>query len=290
MAHRPILRLVSRKQCGAFAETFKRGTGGGGRFSFTPSGHTFINHGMHWVFDIQVWISLLTLTVLEIVLGIDNIIMISIVAGKLPRGEQARGRTLGLAFALITRILLLCALYWLIGWTKPLFALAGTSFSGRDLVLIIGGLFLIAKSTQEIHADMEGGMDGESGPTIRPRSSMALTIVQIMLLDIVFSLDSVITVVGMAQQIGVMIAALVLAMAVMLWASGAINDLVNRYPTIKMLALSFLLLIGVVLIADGFGQHVSRGYIYFAMAFSFVVEMLNIKARARRKRGHADHG
>ena len=236
---------------------------------------------MAWLFDIQIWISLLTLTVLEIVLGIDNIIVISIVAGKLPRGEQARARTLGLGFALITRILLLCTLYWLIGLTRPLFTLGGIEFSGKSLVLIFGGMFLIAKSTREIHADIEGG---ETEPSVRLRDSLVWTIVQIMLLDIVFSLDSVITVVGMAQEIGVMIAALVLAMAVMLWASGGINELVNRHPTIKMLALSFLLLIGVVLIADGFGQHVSREYVYFAMAFSVVVEVLNIKARARKKR------
>jgi predicted tellurium resistance membrane protein TerC len=241
---------------------------------------------MQWVFDIQIWFSLLTLTMLEIVLGIDNIIVISILAGRLQGAEQARARTMGLGFALVTRIMLLCALYWLIGLTQPLFDLGGRQFSGKDLVLIFGGMFLLAKSTREIHADLESGES--RGGLIRPRGSLAMTVVQIVLLDIVFSLDSVITLVGMAGRIQVMIAALVLAIGVMLWASGVISDVVNRHPTIKMLALSFLLLIGAVLIADGFGQHVSRGYIYFAMAFSSLVEALNIKARARRKKLQAE--
>ena len=235
---------------------------------------------MDWVFDIQIWISLLTLTVLEIVLGIDNIIFISILAGKLPLAKQAKARTLGLAFALITRILLLCSLFLLTRMTKPLMVVSGFSFSGRDMVLILGGLFLIAKSTREIHESLEA--DEEKG-RVTPRDSMVMTIVQIMLIDIVFSLDSVITAVGLVPQLGVMIAAVVIAVGVMMWLSGAISDFVNKRPTIKMLALSFLMLIGVVLIADGFGQHIPRGYIYFAMAFSFVVEMLNLKMRARRK-------
>ena len=236
---------------------------------------------MHWIFDIQIWISLLTLTVLEIVLGIDNIIFISILAGKLPREQQKKARTLGLSFALLTRVLLLCTLFWLIGLTKPFFTLFAHGFSGKDLVLIAGGLFLLAKSTHEIH----GSLEGEAGEkNVRAPGSLISTVVQIMLLDIVFSLDSVITAVGMVQHIGVMIAAVVLAMIVMLLCAGAISDFVNRHPTIKMLALSFLLLIGVVLVADGFGQHIPKGYIYFAMAFSVGVEMLNIRAHGSRKK------
>jgi predicted tellurium resistance membrane protein TerC len=236
---------------------------------------------MQWVFDIQIWTGLLTLTVLEIVLGIDNIIFISILAGKLPPAQQGRARTLGLSFALLTRVLLLCTLFWLIGLTKPFFTLFAHGFSGKDLVLILGGLFLIAKSTHEVHANLEGDDDGKS---TRAPGSLVSTVVQIMLLDIVFSLDSVITAIGMVRNIGVMIAAVVLAMIVMLLCSGAISDFVNRHPTIKMLALSFLLLIGVVLVADGFGQHIPKGYIYFAMAFSVGVEMLNIRVRGKRKK------
>lgn len=238
---------------------------------------------MHWdwIFDIQVWVSLMTLTVLEIVLGIDNIIFISILAGKLPREQQAKARTMGLAFALITRILLLCTLFWLVHLTEPLFSVAGFHFSGKSIVLILGGLFLLVKSTHEIHGALED--DDSGGRSVKSRGKLTSTVVQIILLDIVFSLDSVITAVGMAQKIGVMIAAVVIAMGVMLWASGAISDFVNRHPTIKMLALSFLLLIGIVLIADGFEQHISRNYIYFAMGFSFAVEMLNLKVRKKTK-------
>ena len=235
---------------------------------------------MAWVFDIQIWASLLTLTVLEIVLGIDNIIFISILAGKLPQRKQARARKVGLAFALITRILLLCSLFLLTRMTQPLLDIAGVHISARDIVLILGGLFLIVKGTREIHLSMEA--DEEEKP-VTLRDSMAATVAQIMLVDIVLSLDSVITAVGLVPQLGVMIAAVVIAVGVMLWASGAISDFVNHHPTVKMLALSFLLLIGIVLIADGFGQHIPRGYIYFAMAFSFTVEMLNLKLRARRK-------
>jgi len=240
---------------------------------------------MHWFFDIQVWISLLTLTVLEIVLGIDNIIFISILAGKLPREKRKKARTLGLGFALITRVMLLCVLYWLTGMTRPLLEIFGWQLSGKDIVLILGGLFLIAKSTHEIHGSMEGaGEEAADQSSLNPGGTLVATVIQIMLLDIVFSLDSVITAIGIAQHIGVMIAAVVLAMGVMLWAAGIVSDFVTRYPTIKMLALSFLLLIGVVLVADGMGQHIPRGYIYFAMAYAFTVELLNIKARARRKR------
>jgi predicted tellurium resistance membrane protein TerC len=230
---------------------------------------------MEWITDSQIWISLLTLTLLEIVLGIDNIVFLSILAGKLPGPQQAKARTIGLALALITRILLLCALFWLIGLTQPLIF----GRSGKDLVLILGGLFLIGKSTHEIHGSLEGDETANSSGTAPGMSSV---IIQIIALDIVFSLDSVITAVGLVQQIGVMIAAVILAMIVMLLSAGAISDFVNRHPTIKMLALSFLLLIGVVLVADGFGQHVSKGYIYFAMAFSVAVEMLNLRLRARQ--------
>ncbi len=225
------------------------------------------------------WISLLTLTVLEIVLGIDNIIFISILSGKLPAAQQARARSLGLMIALVTRILLLCSIFWLTKLTGELFRVFAHPVSGKDLVMLGGGLFLLWKSVHEIHTSLEGEEHAQTGQV---GATLASVIAQIVVIDIVFSLDSVITAVGLAQHIQVMIAAVVLAMIVMLAASGAISDFVHRHPTIKMLALSFLLLVGVVLIADGCGQHVSKGYIYFAMAFSFAVEMLNIKMRARR--------
>ena len=234
---------------------------------------------MDWVLDVQIWISLLTLTLLEIVLGIDNIIFISILAGKLPPHQQPKARTVGLALALITRIMLLCSIVWLIGLTKPWFTIFTHSFSGKDLVLLLGGLFLIAKSTHEIH----GSLEGEEGErSIRVRATIWSVVTQIILMDIVFSLDSVITAVGLAQQIGVMIAAVILAVIVMLLSAGAISNFVNRHPTIKMLALSFLLMIGVMLVADAFNHHIPRGYIYFAMAFSMGVEMLNIRARGKQ--------
>jgi len=232
---------------------------------------------LSWVFDPQIWISLLTLTCLEIVLGIDNIIFISILAGKLPLSRRAKARTIGLSIALITRILFLCGVFWLTGMPAPLFLLFGNPFSLKDLVLIAGGLFLIAKATLEIHEKLEGG-DEPKGP---PRSPSALpsVIIQIVLLDIVFSIDTVFTAVGLGRNLAVMIAAITVAVALMLFCAGAIGDFVNGRPTIKMLALSFLLLIGVVLVADGFGQHISRGYIYFAMAFSLAVEILNTRVR-----------
>jgi predicted tellurium resistance membrane protein TerC len=236
---------------------------------------------MEWLSDPQIWISLITLTVLEIVLGIDNIIFISILAGKLPTAEQGKARTVGLMLALVTRVLLLCSIFWLTRLTNDLFAVLGQPFSGKDLVMIAGGLFLLWKSVHEIHGNLEGE---EHGTTPKGSSQFAGVIVQIVVIDIVFSLDSVITAVGLAQQIGVMIAAVVLAMIVMLAASGSISAYVNKHPTIKMLALSFLLLVGVVLIADGFRQHIQKGYIYFAMAFSFAVEMLNIKMRNKRSK------
>jgi len=232
--------------------------------------------------DPNLWISLVTLTVLEIVLGIDNIIFISILAGKLAAEQQGRARTTGLLFALVTRVLLLCSIFWLTRLTDPFFSLFGHGFSGRDLVMIAGGLFLLWKSVHEIHGTVEGEEPGES---TKERATMAGVVAQIVVIDIVFSLDSVVTAVGLAQHIEVMIAAVVLAMGVMIWASKPIADFVNRHPTIKMLALSFLLLVGVVLIADGFGQHIEKGYIYFAMAFSFGVEMLNIRMRKKHAKG-----
>ncbi len=228
----------------------------------------------------EAWLGLLTLTVLEIVLGIDNIIFISILAGKLPAAQQARARRLGLAGAMVTRIALLAALAWIIRLTAPLFHVLGRPFSGRDLILIAGGLFLLAKSTREIHE----GLEGEAGHAdMRVRAAFAAVVGQIVLLDIVFSLDSVITAVGMARHLSVMIAAVVLAVGVMMFAATPISDFVHRHPTVKMLALSFLVLIGVSLIADGLGQHIAKGYIYFAMGFSVFVEMLNIRVRSRTK-------
>jgi predicted tellurium resistance membrane protein TerC len=239
----------------------------------------------------ETWISLITLTVLEIVLGIDNVIFISILSDKLPKNQQSRGRRLGLAGAMITRVLLLLSITWVMKLTAPLFNLSGLvgatdpewveklAISGRDLILIIGGLFLIYKSTAEIHHKIEGEEDDAA--KVKPKSFWA-TIVQIMLLDIVFSLDSVITAVGMAQHVEVMIAAVVVAVGIMMWASNSVAAFVNKHPTVKMLALSFLLLIGVSLLAEAFEQHIPKGYIYFAMAFSILVEMLNLKMRAKR--------
>ena len=235
---------------------------------------------MDWLTSPETWIALLTLTVLEIVLGIDNIIFISILAGKLPAGQQRRARRVGLALAMLMRIALLMSLAWIIRLTQPLFTILSQEISGRDLILIGGGLFLIAKSTHEIHEKLEGE---ELGGEKRVAHTFVGVITQIMLLDIVFSLDSVITAVGMARQLGVMIAAVIFAVIVMMFSADAISDFVHRHPTVKMLALSFLLLIGVSLLAEGFDQHVSKGYIYFAMGFSVFVEMLNLRLRARAK-------
>ena len=231
---------------------------------------------MAWLTSPETWIALFTLTVLEIVLGIDNIIFISILAGKLPASEQGRARRVGLALAMLMRIGLLLSLTWIMRLTAPLFAVLGHPISGRDLILIVGGLFLIAKSTFEIHDKLEGEQ-GYANP--RGRATFAAVIGQIVMLDIVFSLDSVITAVGMARQVGVMVAAVVIAVAVMMVAARPVSDFVHRHPTVKMLALSFLLLIGVALLADGLGQHISKGYIYFAMGFSVFVEMLNLRIR-----------
>jgi len=240
---------------------------------------------LSWVSDPQIWISLVTLTVLEIVLGIDNIIFIAILAGKLPADQQKKARTLGLGLALITRVLLLLAISWLASLRQPIhpsFAFGAHLFSWRDVVLIAGGLFLLWKSVHEIHGNLEGEEHSDSAKAVR--ATLSAVIAQIIVVDIVFSLDSVITAVGMTNQVPVMIAAVVLAMVVMMLASGAISAYVNRHPTIKMLALSFLILVGVMLVAEGVGQHVSKGYIYFAMAFSFAVEMLNIRAQKKAKK------
>lgn len=235
---------------------------------------------MEWLTDPQTWISLVTLTSLEIVLGIDNIVFISILASKLPAGEQARARTTGLGLAMGTRILLLLSLAWVIGLTAPWFTIFGQEISGRDLILIAGGLFLLAKSTSEIHDKLEGET-GHSSAATAP--SFRGVIIQILLLDMVFSLDSVITAVGMANLLGVMIAAVVIAVIIMLFAAKPISDFVNERPTVKILALSFLLLIGVSLLAEGFDLHIPKGYIYFAMGFSIFVEMLNLRLRTPKK-------
>jgi predicted tellurium resistance membrane protein TerC len=240
---------------------------------------------MDWLANPEIWISLVTLTFLEIVLGIDNVIFISILAGKLPRAQQARARRTGLGLALITRIILLMGLAWVVKLEQPFFTTEVFSLtvaiSGRDVILILGGLFLLGKSTHEIHEKLEGE-DGEV--TNRMAPTFAAVIVQIMLLDIVFSLDSVITAVGMVKQIAVMIAAVILAMIFMLVFVNKIGAFVERHPTIKMLALSFLILIGCMLIAEGFHKEIPKGYVYFAMAFSVGVEMLNIKLRTKRQR------
>ena len=233
---------------------------------------------MDWLTDPDTWIALLTLTLLEIVLGIDNIVFISILSGKLPADRQAMARRTGLGLALITRVLLLFSLSWLIGLTAPLFVLVGQEISGRDLILIAGGVFLLAKGTYEIHERLEG----DEGHAVIGRASFATVIAQIVALDIVFSLDSVITAVGMVDELAIMIAAVVLAIGVMLLSAEPLSRFVNQHPTIKMLALAFLLLIGVSLVAEGFDQHIPKGYIYAAMAFSVIVESLNLVAHRRR--------
>jgi predicted tellurium resistance membrane protein TerC len=231
-----------------------------------------------WMAQPQAWIGLLTLTVLEIVLGIDNIVFISILSGKLPRDQQSRGRKVGLLLAMGTRILLLLTLAWIIGLTKPLFAVWGHDISGRDLILLAGGLFLIAKSTYEIHGRLEG--EHGPGPAAVP-ASFAGVVIEIMLLDIVFSLDSVITAVGMVGEIPVMILAIIIAVGLMMIFSEPVSRFIEAHPTVKMLALSFLLLIGLTLVADGLGTHVPKGYVYFAMGFSVFVELLNLRLRKR---------
>jgi len=234
---------------------------------------------MDWLTDPNAWIGLLTLTVLEIVLGVDNIIFISILAGKLPVDQRAKARRLGLIGAFFSRLLLLLSIAWIVRLTAPLFTVFGVEISGRGLILILGGLFLIGKATHEIHDKLEGE-EGEA-ETRRVAASLGAVVAQIMVIDIVFSLDSVITAVGMVDQVSIMIAANVIALGIMLYASGPISEFVDRHPTVKMLALAFLVLIGTNLVAEGLGQHIPKGYTYFAMAFSVLVEMLNIRMRAR---------
>lgn len=232
---------------------------------------------------IELGIAFLTLCALEIVLGIDNVIFISLLASKLPKGQQAHARFVGLSLAMVTRILLLLSISWVVSLTKPIFTIMNHSISGRDLILLLGGLFLIGKSTHEIHSKIEGS---DHAPASQGRGSAAFTsvIFQIIMLDIVFSLDSVITAVGMVNNIPIMVAAIVVSVIFMMIFAGTVSSFIERHPTLKMLALSFLLLIGVMLLADGFGQHIPRGYIYVAMGFSVFVEFLNIKARATSHR------
>ena len=242
---------------------------------------------MDWITQPEIWISLLTLTLLEIILGIDNIVFISILAGKLPPEQQGKARQTGLSLALITRVLLLCGLAWMVKLTKPLFEIPTLGIlsgphgvSGHDLILIFGGLFLLWKSTNEIHGKLEG-QEGEASSRVAPK--FVAVIIQILLLDIVFSLDSVITAVGMARQLGVMIAAVIIALVFMLIFAGRLGDFIHKHPSLKMLALSFLMLIGCALVAEGFHKEIPKGYIYFSMAFSVGVESLNIRMRSKQK-------
>jgi len=231
---------------------------------------------MDWLLDPQAWVALVVLIALEIVLGVDNVIFISILAGRLPKRERAKARTLGLGLACITRILLLLSLAWMTRLTAPLFSIFGNEISGRDLVLIGGGLFLLWKSTHEIHQKLEGE---EGHVATKVRASFNMVLVQILLLDVVFSLDSVITAVGMANRVEIMVAAIIISVIFMIFSSGPTSAFVERHPTVKVLALSFLMLIGLALILDGFDRHIPKGYIYFAMAFSFFVEMINLRVR-----------
>jgi predicted tellurium resistance membrane protein TerC len=235
---------------------------------------------MAWIFDPQIWIGLVTLTAVEIVLGIDNIVFISILAGRLPAKSQRKARIWGLALAMIMRVILLFSLSWIINLTRPLFFVASFAVSGRALILVLGGLFLLAKSTREIHYRIEGADERRAGAM---PASFSAVVVQILLLDAVFSLDSVITAVGMVDEIAVMVVAVIVSVAVMMIFGGIISDFIQRHPTLKMLALSFLLLIGVNLIAEGLGFHIPKGYTYFAMGFSFLVEMLNLKVRKGKR-------
>ena len=239
---------------------------------------------MDWLFDGEIWAALITLTALEIVLGIDNIVIIAVTAANLPERQRDHARIIGLALALITRLLLLFSIVWIAGLVEPWFHVGKHPVSGRDLLMLLGGLFLLVKAVHEIHNEVEDA--GEAGEK-RPAARFSTAIAQIVALDIVFSFDSVITAVGMAQEFGVMVAAVVIAMIVMLFASGAIMRFISAHPTVKMLALSFVLLIGMALIADGAGFHIPKGYLYFAMAFSVAVEALNVAVRSRRARGRA---
>jgi predicted tellurium resistance membrane protein TerC len=235
---------------------------------------------MDWMLSPELWLAFGTLLLLEVVLGIDNIVFISILADRLPAHQQQRARVIGLSLALITRLLLLASLSWVIGLTATLFTVFGQDISGRDLILLVGGLFLLAKATYEIHEQLEGPEHGKDRKTV----SFAAVIAQILVLDVVFSLDSVITAVGMVDELGIMIAAVVIAMIIMLVSARAISEFVNRHPSVKMLALSFLLIIGGSLIAEGFDQHIPKGYVYGPIAFSVFVEFLNLRARAKREK------
>lgn len=234
-----------------------------------------------WITMPEAWIALATLTALEIVLGIDNIIFISILVGRLPEHQRDKARTIGLGLAMGTRLLLLFSLTWVMTLTDPLFNIFAEEISGRDLILLLGGLFLLGKSTLEIHHALEGDSQTEKSPVT---ASFIGILIQIAILDVVFSLDSVITAVGLAEQLSVMVIAVVISVGVMLVAAKSVSDFVDKHPTIKMLALSFLILIGMTLVGEGFGFHVPKGYIYFAMAFSLAVEMLNLKIRSKRKK------
>lgn len=234
-----------------------------------------------WIASPEAWAALLTLTALEIVLGIDNIIFISILVGRLPAEQREKARKSGLALAMIARLVLLFSITWVMSLTKPWFTLFSHGFSGRDLILVGGGLFLLAKSTHEIHNSLEGA--GEEGQTSAV-ASMGNILFQIAVLDIVFSLDSVITAVGLAKQVSIMAIAIIIAVGVMMLAAKSIGDFVDRHPTVKILALSFLILVGMTLIVEGFGGHISKGYIYFAMAFSVGVEMINIRMRRSKSK------
>lgn len=236
---------------------------------------------MEWLIDPQIWLALVTLTALEIVLGIDNVIFIAILAGKLPADQQARGRRIGLLMAMVARIGLLFAISLIMRLTAPLFTILGAAISGRDIILILGGLFLLGKSTLEIHANLEGEENNSDREGAAAKATFGAVVFQIMLLDIVFSIDSVITAIGLVKQLWVMVAAIVIAVGVMVFMAGMISRFVESHPTVKMLALSFLLLIGVALIGEGLDLHIPKGYIYFAMAFSTFVEMLNLKIRKR---------
>jgi predicted tellurium resistance membrane protein TerC len=235
---------------------------------------------MDWITNPEAWVAFVTLTALEIVLGVDNVVFISILAGKLPEGQREKARRLGLGLAMFVRILLLLSIAWVVRLTAPLFTVISQEISGRDLILLVGGLFLLAKSTHEMHSQLEGE-EGHSSK--RVAASFTSVIIQILLLDIIFSLDSVITAVGMADDVGVMISAVIVAVGFMLVFAGKVSRFVDKHPTVKMLALSFLLMIGVSLVAESLDFHIPKGYIYFAMAFSLFVEVLNIKIRKSRE-------
>ncbi|SDB14325.1 TerC family protein [Bauldia litoralis] len=237
-----------------------------------------------WISDPAIWASLVTLTAMEIVLGIDNIVFISVIVGKLPPEQAKRARQIGLTMALVFRVLLLFSLFWLIGLTASVFELFGQGFSWRDIVLIAGGAFLLYKATTEIHRDVEGGGHAEAATGPKVYASFGMIVSQIAVIDMVFSVDSILTAIGMADHVGVMIAAVVIAIAIMYLASGPVASFIERHPTTRMLALAFLMMIGVALIADGIGFHIPRGYLYAAMAFSAIVELLNVVAGKNRRK------